>query len=255
MADESTDVLMTFIQTDGSGLEAECASKWNSADSMSNDFTTGTFFELEDFSFGGGLELTDDSARDKFSAGSNGSERSNELTPRDDPGKQGKEGGKDRRDRGERKCKAASGGRGTKFEAYVQGLNGWEKKLKLDVPEISVSRQMDKCSPLLFQSCMTMQAFRRAVIVKRKIIGNLAARRVNVPLMGYLRFEFDQPLITSIDWEDGDIIKEKFKFVCRGIRMIYKPQDPNGSLGKEIPATWKAKGSPQTGGSSSPSKS
>jgi len=255
MADESTDVLMTLIQTSGSGLRAECASTWNGADTMAAGFAAGTFFEIEDFSLGGGLELTDDSARDKFSTSTNGSERGNDLFKRDDPGKQGKEDDTNRKRRDSGKSRAASGGRGTKFEAYVQGLNGWEKKLKLDVPEISVSRQMDTCSPLLFQSCLTMQAFKSAVIVKRKIIGRLAEKRVSVPMMGYLRFEFDEPLITSIDWENGDIIKEKFKFVCRGIRMIYKRQNPNGSLGEEIPAKWKAQASPQTGGGSSASKS
>jgi len=248
MADESTDVLMTFIQTAGTGLRAECASTWNGADTMAAGFAAGTFFEIDDFQLGGGLELKDDSSRDKFSTWKNGYEQENELMARDEPGK---ESDKDRKDRDRRRSKAASGGRGTKFEAYVQGLNGWEKKLKLDVPEISISRQMDTCSPLLFQSCMTMQAFKRAVIVKRKIIGRLAEKRVSVPMMGYLRFEFDEPLITSIDWEDGDIVKEKFKFVCRGIKMIYKPQNPDGSLGKEIPATWKAELSPETGSSPS----
>jgi len=253
MADESTDVLMTLIAKSGSGLAAECASEWNSDDKMATDFKLGAFFEVEDFSLGGGLELKDASDKTNSSTGRNGSDLGNTLTDRDDPRKEGKEDGKVR-DGG--KSKAASGGRGTKFEAYIHMKDAqWAQKLKLDVPEISVSRQMDKCSPELFYSCMMMSPLKKAIIVKRKIIGRLAAEGVSVPMMGFLRLEFNEPLITSIDWEDGDVIKEKFKFVCRGFTFTYRPQMPDGSLGEQISRTWDPKTPPQTGGAPSSSNS
>lgn len=248
MANESTDVLMTFIGSSGSGLAAECSSVWNESDGLSTDFKAGYFFEVEDFSLGGGLESSDGSATDGSPTNGNGAPRGNELRERDDLDNSRKE---DRKGRDGSRSKAAHGGRGNRFAKYVLEKADPKKFLKLDVPEISVSRQMDMCSPLLFSACMDREAFTKAVIVKRKIVGGVDASGVTVPMMGYLRFEFDAPLITSIDWEDGDVVKEKFKFVCRGIKMTYRPQNPDGSLGEGVPATWSVPSTTQTGSSPS----
>jgi len=247
MANESTDVLMTFIKSEGAQLPAECASVWNASDTMKTDFKEGCFFEVQDFSFGGGLDLKDGSASDQSWPGGNSSGWPNSLTHRDDPRKQGKEDGKDGKRRDRDWHDAARGGRGNKFAAYILNKDKkWADKLMLDVPEISVIRQMDKCSPHLFFACMTLHSFSKAVLVKRKIIGGFAASGATVPMMGYLRFDFDEPLITSIDWEDGDVIKEKFKFVCRGFTMTYRAQNPDGSLGAPIFSKWDAKAGAQT---------
>jgi len=248
MANESTDVLMTFIDSTGTALAAECASVWNPDDTLKTDFKEGCFFEVDDFSFGGGVEANEDWDNNKSSPGGPGSDREskNGLRERDDPHQQGKDGGKGRD--GSRR-RAAGGGRGTRFSAYIHNDGtdelSWQSKLIRDVPEISVSRQIDRCSPYLFWACMNFHSFTKAVIVKRKIIGGFAASGVTVPMMGFLRFEFERPLITSIDWGDGDVIKEGFKFVCRGLTMIYKAQMPDGSLGAQIQGKWKAKTQPQ----------
>jgi hypothetical protein len=226
MANESTDVLMTFIDESGEGVAAECASTWNATDSMKASFSAGTFFEVEDFSFGGGLEV-EEPDKEKSKEGFTRSEGGNGLRARDEAGKGS--GDKD---------KSSSKGRGNKFGKYVMGLSGWEKGFAIDVPEISISRQMDMGSPILFSSCVNLIPFTQAILVKRKIVGGMAARGVTVPLLGFLRIEFTKPLITSVEWEDGEVIKEKIKFVCRGGTIIYKPQKPDGTLGEQISAQW-----------------
>jgi len=229
MATESTDVLMTFIDKSGTGVAAECASVWNMSDSMKEGFSAGTYFEVDEFSFGGGLEPKDDLLADKSSTGPTGTQKGNSLSERANQGD---------KDRGGDKAKSGSKARAGKFYNYVRKIDGWEKALFLDVPEISVSRQMDQGSPLLFKSCVTLEEFSKAVIVKRKIIGGVVGSAVDVPLLGFLRIEFNEPLITSVEWDDGDVVKEKIKFICRGGRMIYKPQKPDGTLGEQISVTW-----------------
>jgi hypothetical protein len=229
MANESTDVLMTFIDSSGSGVAAECASVWNVSDSMKADFSAGTFFEVEDFSFGGGLEV-EDIDKDKTRTGFTRSEGGNGLSERGDQGGKGRGGDRD---------KSGSRGKGSKFSKYVMGIKGWEKGYSIDVQEISVSRQMDAGSPILFSSCVNLVSFTKAILVKRKIVGGIASRGVTVPLMGFLRIEFKEPLITSVEWDDGEVIKEKIKFVCRGGMIIYKPQKPDGTLGEQVSVTWE----------------
>ncbi len=209
MATESTDVLMTFLNG-GEGVAAECSTVWNISDSMKADFSTGTFFEIDDFSIGGGLESED--SEEKSSSGSTSGTGDNGLRTRDSANK----------GQTEKSKKAA---RGNKFANYI--LSG-SLVYPIDMQEISISRQLDKASPVFLASCLNLNPFTKAVIVKRKVVGGSAGQGVSVNLMGFLRMEFTSPLITSVEWEDGEIVKEKIKFVCRGFTVIYKPQRTRG---------------------------
>ena len=57
----------------------------------------------------------------------------------------------------------------------------------------------------------------------------------------YLRIDFTDLLITELDWDEGEVIKEKYKFVCRGVKMQYKPQASDGTLGSAVPGIWPKK--------------
>jgi hypothetical protein len=229
MANESTDVLMTFINSSG-GVAAECASVWNVSDSMKADFSAGSFFEVEDFSFKGGLDV-EDPDKNKPRTGFAASEGGNGLSDRGTGTGTGTGSASDQN-------KSGSRGRGSKFAKYVMGIKGWEKGYSIEVPEITITRQMDAGSPILFSSCLNLVSFTKAILVKRKIIGGMASQGVTVPLMGFLRIEFDQPLITGVDWDDGEVVKEKLTFVCRGGTVIYKPQKPDGTLGAQVSVSW-----------------
>lgn len=220
MADDSTDVLMTF--TGGTKFEAECQATWAQEDTMKSDFSAGAFFQIEDFSLSGGLE-TEESSEEKSRNGSESSSGGNQLRGN---------GGKDGRDGGLKKSKKAY--RGNKFANYI--LEG-SLRYPIDLQEISISRQFDKASPIFLQSCLKLVPFTKAVIVKRKVVGGVTETS-SVRHLGFLRMEFTKPLITSIDWEDGDIVREKLKFVCRGLMIAYRPQKPDGSLGDPVSMSW-----------------
>ena len=54
---DSTDVLMTFIDSSGQGVPAESNTVWDEDDTtMMADFTQGSAFELDDFALGVGLD-------------------------------------------------------------------------------------------------------------------------------------------------------------------------------------------------------
>lgn len=224
MANEPTDTLMTFILPSGAGVPADCTSVWDPSDTqMSADFTPRFFFEIQDFSLGGGLE-SEESEREKTTGTSGGGPTgSNGLVSRNpQTGDDGK---------GTSKRSA----RGNKFAKYI--LEG-SLKYPIDLQEISVSRQMDKASPTLLLNCLTLTAFTKAVIVKRKVVGGVLANG-EVHHMGYLRLEFEKPLITSVDWDDdGEFVKEKLKFVCRGLKVAYRPQKNDGTLDSAVSMEW-----------------
>jgi hypothetical protein len=236
-SNEATDVLMTFIDKSGAGVAGECASVWNISDSMKDGFSAGTFFEVNEFSFSGGIKAEGSGS----SNGSGGftSSRGNNLSARPAPTASGQVKSTPKLPpTNPNDPNAKSKDRGSEFSKYIMGIKDWEKGMAMDVKEIEVTRQMDVGSPILFSSCVNLVSFTKAILVKRKIIGGIASRGVTVPLMGFFRIEFKEPLIISVDWDDGEVIKEKIKFVCRGGTIIYKPQKPDGSLGDQTSVTW-----------------
>ena len=70
-------------------------------------------------------------------------------------------------------------------------------------------------------------------MIKRK------AAASNVSGHAFLRIDFTDVLVIGVDWDSGDVVKEKCKFICRGVKVQYKPQTSDGSLGAAVPGTWK----------------
>lgn len=232
MANDVTDVLMTFI-AGSKGVPAECRSTWEPSDSMRESFQLGCFFEIEDFSFSGGLE-PDDSGE----GGANGSSMRNtgggtlSFSDRErkalekDPSKVAN-------------LLAGKSKTPGKFAKYIDDPTKF--KAKVDLQEISITRQIDKASPKFLDACLLQRPYSSAVIVKRKVVGGIGASNT-VHLMGFLRMEFDDPLITSVEWDDGETVKEKLKFVYRGLTVIYKWQTDKGLLADAgASMTWRPK--------------
>jgi type VI protein secretion system component Hcp len=92
----------------------------------------------------------------------------------------------------------------------------------------SFERLIDRASPTFFMHCCTSKTFDSAVLVKRISQGELAGQ--NLPSVGYLRVEFTKVLITDISWEDGELVKEKCQFTCKGMKLIYRKQSDSGRL-------------------------
>ena len=106
---------------------------------------------------------------------------------------------------------------------------------QLDVEPVSFSRLMDKASPTLFEACCQSTTLKSGAIVRRVSVGGDGGAKA------YLRFDFTDLLITELDWEEGETIKEKYKFVCRAVTMQFKPQSSDAVLGAAVSGTWPKK--------------
>jgi type VI protein secretion system component Hcp len=223
MADkESNDVLMTFIDSTGRGVAAECTSKWDKNDiDMMEGFQDGKFFEVDDFDFGVSLDDSEDSGPDSDRSSSSGNLPENSLHA--PPGGDGATTPQN----AEKKKTSSS----KKFAKYIEG-GSIEFKCKPEIKEVTITRQVDISSVRFFQSCLHYGKFKRAILVKRKFTGRYDFHEA------FLRLEFKEPLITGIDWDEGDIIKEKLKFICRGIAAAYKPQKHDGTLEAAKQTDW-----------------
>ena len=57
--------------------------------------------------------------------------------------------------------------------------------------------------------------------------------------VGYLRIDFRDVLLTGLAWDDGDMVTERITFICKAMRLRYKPQRADGSLASPAPdAVW-----------------
>ena len=109
---------------------------------------------------------------------------------------------------------------------------GGSTQYQLEVEPVTFSRLMDQGSTELFQACCQSRTFNSGTIIRRLATAQGAGAKA------YLRLDFTDVLITEVDWEEGDQIKEKYKFICRGVKMQFKPQASSGALGAAIPGIW-----------------
>jgi hypothetical protein len=210
---DSSDVLMTFIDSSGQGVPAESNTVWNEKDTtMMADFTQGNVFELDDFAFGVGLGSSEESRGETTHSNTQRGFGTNAL--HDLHGKGGSASQADSKDPNKK-----SGA--NRFAGYIQS---GKLNFPIDMQEVSITKQLETASQTFLRNCLKLIPFQKAVLVKRKFTGNQDFHEA------FLRLEFEEPLITSIDWDDGEVVKEKIKFVCRGVKAAYKPQSADGTL-------------------------
>ena len=99
------------------------------------------------------------------------------------------------------------------------------------VQGINFTRSIDKASGAFMSGLAAGMGYQRAALIKRKAAGGAAAGEI------YLRIDFNQVLITSVDWTDGEEVEEDVKFICQDIVIQYRPQDRAG-LGAPISGHW-----------------
>ncbi len=207
VAQSQGDLLMKFVQANGEAVKAEGTSSLTSANSLVADFLPGKYFEID--SFGLGLNVEDSEIG------------SNALNP-----------------------SSSERGGAAEATAHKQKFSAWrdaKKKTRSQIAQIaypvvlepfSFSRLMDRASPIFFQNCCNSVSFESASLVKRKPTG------ASMALQGFLRIDFKNVLIIGVDWDDGQAVKEKCKFICRGVSVQYKRQANDGSLGAASNAEW-----------------
>ncbi len=111
------------------------------------------------------------------------------------------------------------------FEDFMRGGN---KAYGSDLQPFTFEKLFDVASLSIFNACATSQTLPSVTLVKRKALGEAT-------LMGYLRFQFFDVLITDLDWDEEKVIKEKVKFICRKVRVQYFSELNNGTLDKTLP--------------------
>ena len=211
MAETKGDLLMKFVQTSGEAVKAEGSSVLKKDDKLLFDFWPGKFFEIEEFGIGLNVEDSETSTNTLHAAGGQGLAKPAPA--------------------------AAAQGHKPKFATWRL----FKKQRRGDAPDIaypvvlepfSFTRMMDKASPIFFQNCCNSVSFDSATLVKRKVTGS------DLALQTFLRIDFKNVLIIGLDWDDGSIVKEKCKFICREMSVQYKQQSAGGALGAASSAEW-----------------
>jgi type VI protein secretion system component Hcp len=191
----AVDILMQIFGPKGA-IAGEGQSTIDMSDPLQNDFVAGQFFEVDDFDFG--IDVVD---TDSASA----------------PGDKTKDP-KDTKKTG-------------RFSKWIQGTmvttgqGSSGRVYPIEMEPFSFSRKFDLASPTLFQNCFLTKPFVSATVVMRKT-GGIGTKVGNI---AFLRIDFTDVLIIAIDWDGGEQVKEKCKFVCRTVKVQYAQQKSDGT--------------------------
>ena len=221
-----SDLLMMFIDDSGNPIEGESSTQIDLKPSaMSRGFQQGAMFEVESFQFKAGLDPDDDDtvkqrkedeARRKDLKALHGAFRA----------MYGNVGAKGAPPLPELPARTTPAG------SYAKWRQGGDTTYPVDISPVEFSRSLDKASSTLLDNCIHRKVYRSASLIKRKAAGG--------PLSGevFLRFDFTKVLMTRVEWENEEPIKEKCQFVSRAVTIHYLPQLPDGTLGAPLQAFW-----------------
>lgn len=225
MADnDSTDMLMAATPKGGSPLAGDGLTALDPADTeMLTGITAGNFSEIQDINFGIGVEDSESSD------GANSGNAMHDMQEQTFEVMQ-KHLEKVLAEQVSGKVpKMAGGGRKSKqfknFVDYGEVTDGDGKAVYSTVFDpITITRQIDKMSTDILNACATQTPLDKVVVVKRKFTGLTSA------YTSYVRLEFDECLVTAVDWDHGETFTEKMKFVFRSLTVKYRPQSNDGTL-------------------------
>lgn len=219
MEQGKSDMVMRFT-LDGRPVWAECSLDVAPGDSMMEGFQQSSydsysnFFEITDFEFGIALSDQDESVSAL--------------------GQHAKQGHQHARPPAGAAPAAAKG----KFVRWRSAKEDEYRKIKypLEFDKFTFTRAIDGASPIFFQACCNTQSFTSAALVKRVSEGDRG--QGSGPAVGFLRIDFKDVLITGVDWDDGEVIREKCTFICKAMRLQYRQQSPGGSLLSPVGMSW-----------------
>ena len=240
MADQdSRDILMSVtIKGGAKALKGEVGIAIDTSDAMMEgfhkDMEVDLFCRIQDFTFSVGIEDNESGGGEEGGTGTNVGASENTLH-----GTRGTAPVKGGKPTTGKTTTSKPAKRSRQFKHFMDfggseadpntGSVGYPPSLQ----PITVSRQMDSMSAALLKECLNCKPLKRVIIVKRKFTGSKDNYEA------YLRIEFIDCLLTEVEWDDDEIIKEKVKFVYRELKTQYKPQDMAGNLGNSVPADFK----------------
>ena len=111
---------------------------------------------------------------------------------------------------------------------------------KVNFNPFSITRKIDKASPLLFQMACSGTPFETVVLALAKSSGGATAGGVKSAAgVIFLRFDFKLVAVKTISWSyDAESPKERVTLEYGGLQVRYSQQNPNGTLAAPIPAGW-----------------
>ncbi len=209
MDNAKTDLLMQFLVTPGAPVPGGSQAAIRPLDRLSQGFKPGGYFDLEKFSFD--MELKDDEGDQTGGAQTGGAQT------------------------GGAKAAVPKVGGGKSFIAWRSVKPGADEP---DLPyrckpaAFSFSRNIDDASPVLFKHCASKLKFTGAVLIKR---GHMDDQK---GVLTFLRMEFVDVMLTSIDWSDGDAVKENCRFTFKDVLIKYVRRKQDGTVASTWPCEW-----------------
>lgn len=222
MAEQNvSDLIMKFVGDDGKPIDGETLTEIDLRKcELSTGFIKGKMFELQSFTFKTGLGGEDqDEVAKKQQDHSEKLQKGVEDTLKKHAEKLGIP-------YEDLKMPKSPG-----FKDFRENKNS-TAKYPVDMKPMEFSRSVDLTSPILLDYCIKRRIFKSASLIKRKAAGSASSGEI------FLRFDFKTVLISKIDWDNDEPIKETCEFVCRAVTINYLPQLPDGTLGASIHAYW-----------------
>jgi len=109
---------------------------------------------------------------------------------------------------------------------------------KVTFNPFSITRKIDKASPIFFEMSCSGTAFQSVTLALRKSIG-ASASGGTVSGQVFLRFDFKLVAVKTISWaHDDESPKETVTFEYGGFQIRYSPQEASGKLLAAIPGGW-----------------
>lgn len=193
--------LLAYILLKGSdALAAESVSQLTDRDATTSDFKAGRYFVAEGFTFG--VKLDDDEPSDEDSTSDDKDTRSFARWRRISP------------------------------IASASGNERLKPPFRSETEEFEITRFIDSASPILIQNCLGSKEFSKLVVVKR-------ARTGGDSLSGFMRFEFTKVRIKSINWDNGDAVKETCRFNFDSVNVSYWRRSLLGKPQQEFKCDWR----------------
>ncbi|MEJ0046331.1 MAG: type VI secretion system tube protein Hcp [Rhodospirillales bacterium] len=104
---------------------------------------------------------------------------------------------------------------------------------KVTFNPFSITRKIDRASPVFYQMACAGTAFKWVTLALRKSTGGPTSGQV------FLRFDFKLVAVKTISWaHDDESPKETVTFEYGGLLVRYSMQNPDGSLATAVPGGW-----------------
>ena len=104
---------------------------------------------------------------------------------------------------------------------------------KITFNPFSITRKIDRSSPILFDMACSGTAFKQVSLALRKSAGGTQSGVI------FLRFDFKLAAVKTISWShDDESPKETTTFEYGGMLIRYCQQQANGQLTNAIPGGW-----------------